>query len=151
MFRSFIRCASTFVAKPSEPGYYTGNANFFSLLHATNSLMKHHGLSFVEPPPAARCVSQAEMATLHDMTLTRDDYALLAHNLRHLSTVEDVSTLRTIAKFMRQHSSSASASNILEKQVIDGKCVAIASRKTARANVVVSRGTGTKKIIFFSL
>ena len=112
--------------------------------------MRLNNLSFTDPPSQAnKCISQTELATLHNMSLTEETYAVLVHNIKQLSTLEqDPQTMALIKPYLkpRYNLSSLNAGGV-EDGVVDYKCTTIASRKTARSNVTVSKGTGITFVI----
>lgn len=134
--------------KPSLPSFYTANQNYYQLLQQTNNLMRSLDLSFTLPPSKngqLKCISMSQLASQHSMQLTEETYALLLHNFKHLST-SDLPHVKSLMKpfiLASSHTNNQDQENSDVSKVKDYVCSTIASRKTARSNVTLSKGEGT--------
>jgi small subunit ribosomal protein S9 len=122
--------------------YFTGNPNYYQHLLTLNQLLRERSLKASAITTKVNWMSLAEMQTNLDMKLSKYMYSDLINKLNTLYELKDPQYNTTLEVFIPKGKTLESPprkSNALDKE---GRAVAVASRKTAKATVWMVPGNG---------
>ncbi|KAJ1341854.1 hypothetical protein BSLG_003508 [Batrachochytrium salamandrivorans] len=124
--------------RPTDPAYFTGNPQYFTLLRQLNALIRKHNIDFKSTPKTTGSwQSLSSMAKSFHMRIRETDYTDLTHRLNLLYSSQD-----SASKFVPIGRTLSQPKTIVRTLDTEGRSYTIGSRKTARAQCWLIPGDG---------
>ncbi|KAJ1341211.1 hypothetical protein BSLG_004216 [Batrachochytrium salamandrivorans] len=131
--------------RPTDPAYFTGNPQYFTLLRQLNALIRKHNIDFKSTPKTTGSwQSLSSMAKSFHMRIRETDYTDLTHRLNLLYSSQDLDPIikTLLQKFVPIGRTLSQPKTIVRTLDTEGRSYTIGSRKTARAQCWLIPGDG---------